>query len=893
MNFLQYKKKVLASLCVSSVLFLSGCGDSKSIDDYVKSAQNSIVKNEFQEAIIALKNAVRIEPQNAKVRAQLGRVYIQHGNASGAEKELRRALDLGGDSNDIIPLLLEAIMFSGQYDEAIEFINNINIDLSPAASDSVTLYRAIGLSYLSQINEHGYVIEKLKSSPNTSYQKVGELFKTLNDEDPLAFSSAVSQLPDVGLEKEIWFFLGKVYLSNQNFSAATAMFNKYQGTREIDLRIKLYQAQSLLGESKFNESEILVDRILEVVEKQPLANQTKGIISYRNGKYKDALLYAEQSINNGLDLKINRLVAGISAYKLERFELSYHYLTSVIDEIPGEHPVRNILIMVQNELGYFSEAAELLKKSNLDDKSFNLLALMSQKLLQTGKTAEAKELIEKSKDITLTTAESNFERGVFRLSLNDLEGILDLEKSLELSPELSKAKKALITAYLTQGKNNKAIDLAKELIEQSPDGHMGYLLLARSYLANENIIASEQALRKGYSVNPENNTTILFLANLLMAKSEWKEALAILYKQLTVKPVNTKILTTYYQASKSAGEVETDNAIQSIKNAARNNASRQDLSLLYGSVLYAEGKFKAAIKELEILNGSELKSEIYWLALGDSYINIGDYEQAKNTLEESLQYQPRNKISLMKLAEVYEKLSSFDLALNLVRKGLIYYPADEKLLSLSIYYSIRIHDYIGANTIIDALPDNMQSTALIKALKGQVLYGMKKYKESIDYLKIQYDIEPNTRHIAMLATAYYKSDLGNRAITTLKKYLDNNAKDVFARGLLAEYAMVHNISLAQEQYEILLQKYPNNVLILNNLAWIEYKLKNYAKAKFHIDKALFKKPDNSKINDTLGMIYLATGKVELAISTFKKALLLAPGDSDILNHLAEAQNTVK
>lgn len=882
--------KLLAAFILG--LSISACSENKTTDEYISEAQTLIQNKNYNEAVIQLKNAVKLAPKNAASRMLLGKLSFLQGNYNSAVKELIKALELGGNVAECTFYLVQSYSKLHEFEDVYRLTNEA-ISLNDAEYIPILTFAGItAVDEGDQAKAKEYLNQAVSIDKASVYGQLSSAYLAyINQEFDRALELTNTLLSSAPEMSESLLLQGNIYLAKNNFKSASESFASYLLKHPSSGHTQLMEIYALLNDEQIDLAEKKVDSVLAVYKEAPLAKQFKAQITYLKKDYLTAIEYAEQSINSGLNSTENRLVAGISAYKLDRFELSYRHLISVIDELPLDHPVRNILIVVQNELGYFSEAAELLKKSDLDDKDFNLLALMSQKLMQTGKSAQAKELIDKSKDIRLNTAESNFARGVFRLSLNDLEGILDLEKSLALSPELTKAKQALITAYISQGQNTKAIALAQELIQQSPDGHMGYILLARSYLANKDIVASEKVLREGYSINPTNNVTILFLTNLLMAKNEWQEARSILEKQLTVKPVNAKILTTYYQASKLAGE--THSAVQAIENAAKNDESREDLRLLYGSVLYAEDNFKAAIKELENLNGAKLESEVYWIALGDSYIKVGDYEQAKTTLEEAVQHLPNYKILRLKLADVYEKLNSFHLALKQVKEGLIYHPKDEKLLSLSIYYSIRIHDYIGADTIVGALPASMQSTPLIKALKGQILYGMKKYEESIDYLKIQYGIEPNTRHIALLATAYYKSEQGKEAIKALEKHLKNNEKDTFAKGLLAEYAMVHDINLAQKNYEDLLKSYPNNVLILNNLAWIEYTLKNYTKAKLYIDKALVNTPENSKVNDTLGMIYLATGKVALAIATFEKALEFAPDDKEIINHLKEAQSFVK
>ena len=59
-------------------------------------------------AIIALKNAIQLDPQAAQPRFELGKIYLQEQDYESAEKELSRALDYGYKPADVLPLLSKA-----------------------------------------------------------------------------------------------------------------------------------------------------------------------------------------------------------------------------------------------------------------------------------------------------------------------------------------------------------------------------------------------------------------------------------------------------------------------------------------------------------------------------------------------------------------------------------------------------------------------------------------------------------------------------------------------------------------------------------------------------------------------------------------------------------------
>jgi tetratricopeptide (TPR) repeat protein len=106
--------------------------------------------------------------------------------------------------------------------------------------------------------------------------------------------------------------------------------------------------------------------------------------------------------------------------------------------------------------------------------------------------------------------------------------------------------------------------------------------------------------------------------------------------------------------------------------------------------------------------------------------------------------------------------------------------------------------------------------------------------------------------------------------------------------LLADLASTVDQELAKKHYLILLDKYPNDVLLLNNVAWMEYMLTNYKMADGFATRALKIDDDNPQILDTAGVIKLKLGNKNEAITLLKKATQLLPEDKDIEQHYQDA-----
>ena len=67
--------KSLSSFIVLSALALTGC-DSKSAEEYIAAAKAQYQNNDTSAAILDLKNAIALAPQNKDARANLGHYYL-------------------------------------------------------------------------------------------------------------------------------------------------------------------------------------------------------------------------------------------------------------------------------------------------------------------------------------------------------------------------------------------------------------------------------------------------------------------------------------------------------------------------------------------------------------------------------------------------------------------------------------------------------------------------------------------------------------------------------------------------------------------------------------------------------------------------------------------------
>lgn len=104
------------------LVLLTACSRTPNTAELKEQARQYAARGEIKAAIIQLKNALQQEPSDGQARLQLGNLYLDAGELPAAEKELRRAKDLGVARNDVLPPLATALLQQAQYGKVMDEI---------------------------------------------------------------------------------------------------------------------------------------------------------------------------------------------------------------------------------------------------------------------------------------------------------------------------------------------------------------------------------------------------------------------------------------------------------------------------------------------------------------------------------------------------------------------------------------------------------------------------------------------------------------------------------------------------------------------------------------------------------------------------------------------------
>ena len=452
---------------------LSGCSKQTS-DEYIQEANQYVSENNPAAAIVALKNAAQLEPKSAQARFELGLFYIQQKQFESAEKELNRALEYGFEPSKVLPLLTQAYQHTGAY-SAISKLEHEQKGLTAVERAEIGYFKVVALSRLNKIDDARVLIEALREIDTSSvFKGLTAAYMQVLDKDYETAATAVSELREQAPQNaEVLKLLAQLKLSLGKPGEAAEIFKDYVQFYPEDKQTTFVLAKLLVDVGELTDAEPYIDELLLINDLNPLLNQLKSATYAHKGDYENALERAEIAITGGIDTLPLRLVAGYASYQTQDYSSTNRHLSYIAGMLPDNHPGLRLLAASQLQLGLSSEAGDVLERlDQLTDEDAALFSKASYELLRDGFEKEAKVLIEKSTDIS-RTAEDLTRLGLLQLSLNNLDGIVNLEEAVSKSPELVSAQTTLGKAYLVTKQYGKALELASSwkkivLMIQSP-----------------------------------------------------------------------------------------------------------------------------------------------------------------------------------------------------------------------------------------------------------------------------------------------------------------------------------------------------------------------------------------------------------------------------------------
>jgi len=858
------KKPILIAFLAIVFIAFTGCSGDETPESYIVTAEEYMKNKKSNHAVVSLKIALKLAPNNIKARELLGQVYFNIGQSLIAEKEIRKALALGGREAVLIPLLAEILMFHSDYEGVIELSSTVKGSIL----EQIKIYQALSLFYVSELSNHLEIITQLKSSENTHYQAIGKLLEAINEKNHDTTQKIIFEIGQKEAIPEVLFFLGKLYLHYKDYEQAIFYFKKYQNDRISDLKTNLFLAKSELERENYKEAELLADAVLKLVPNQSFANYIKAFLLYKNNNYKQSIYHADKAIQNGFVNNTSHIIAGLSNFALNQFESAYEHFKQVKNNIPKNHPVYRIIVITEVKIGKLDEATESVL--NMDDSTQNyskVLLSMSDHFLKLGKYKNAKEILKKVGSIDDISSVELSKIGLMKLSLDDISGLKDIEKVVQNDPESIEYRLMLISAYIHQGQLNKALVVAKNVVNKAPKKVIGYNLTGSLLVKLNKYSEAKKYFDKGLLVNPQNILSFMFKALLAENKNDYELAYKYIEKVLEINPEYLDGILNLYRLSKQKNN--TAEVIEKIKSIALKFNDNREISVAYAAILIKENQAEQASNYLLHLKRKKSIDASIELLLGDSYVKQGKWHKAKSIYTNILKQQPNNSLAFNRLVSVLDNMSQFDEALHIIKTMEIHTQNIDYLYIMKGYFLTKTLKYQDAVDTLKLVSPASQNLKQYKGIFTLAKLGINNEDVNIDDIKKAYEENPSSTYALAISSYYETKKQENLAISFLTQHVNAHERSYGALMVLANLISDEKPDLAIEYYQKALEGHPAHVVVLNNLAWLYLQKNDLEEAVKYIERAIRVAPKTVAILDTYAEILLATGDAEKSVNIYE------------------------
>ncbi|RUA01965.1 MAG: hypothetical protein DSY89_03730 [Deltaproteobacteria bacterium] len=464
--------------------------------------------------------------------------------------------------------------------------------------------------------------------------------------------------------------------------------------------------------------------------------------------------------------------------------------------------------------------------------------------------------------------------------------VLQIEKAVKLDPDSGYLKKELAGLWSEQKKNEKALEILKEVIEQDPDDVDALLMASHAQLALNRTDDAVTTLEKVIAKDAGREESYHTLGGIYIGREDYKNALRV-YRQLVKE--HPESFVGYFFLGKintNLGRPEAaEKAFQKTLLLAPDlEEPRFRLIELYQSQGQAE-KATALYREILTRNPHSVRA-----AMGLALLNHQQPEAAarlENLGRQSLA--DKNVISV--LIRQYIDTEKYDDAIILTEGMLKGAPDSDTLHYLAgLAYDKKENQAMVLHHFRQVTPQTkFYKYAALQI--GFILHEQGKTDEAISQLETlirqfpEY-VEP------FLYLGIFHEDLKQyeAALDSLEKGLrvePENTRLLFREGVI--FDKLGNKEKCIQTMREVIRLDPKHANALNYLGYTYADLgKNLPEAEDLIKAAVQLKPEDGYITDSLGWIYYKTGRYAEALKVLLKAGRLIPDDPTILEHIGDA-----
>lgn len=723
-----------------------------------------------------------------------------------------------------------------------------------------------------------YAAEGQKYLEAGDYEKAALAYKNIQQIDPKDW--------------ENHFHIAELLSKQGKVEPAFREYNLVVSQDEKHVMARVRVGQILLLNNNIADSEKLADEALALEPENIEALVLKaGIL---NAKKEDdaAITTVEKALKISPDNTWATMMLASINVRINKTDEAINILKAAIEKKPDEISLLNMLGGIYASRKQMNDAENILRRIiEIEPKQFDHYKNLATFQIKTNQKDQAEATL---RDAVEKLPENDYVKANLVDFLIDNRSpdvaIAELLPMIEKQPELYSLKFMLVKLQLLKKDKENAELTLNEIIEQDklgPNGIRARNKLANIYITEGKEDQAKSLIKEVLEANPRDSESLAMRGEFELSENKISEAIADFRSVLVDLPNNTGVLKLLAAAHirNKEDSLARENLEKVITIAPTDEQARLDLS----NLLIKAGQKDQAKQQIDNYLQKNPNSLRSLEAMFKIYIMDKLWDKAQDITKRIQQINPKEPLGFYMSGLGYQAANRLDLAIDAFQQALNKKPdAVEPLNELvKTYMALKEPDKAMAKLqqTIKQIPDHMHAYYAI----GEILRSEQKFNDAkIAYNKV-IDLKPNWfapyRSIAIIENAQNNK---NDAINILLKGLE---KTNGALELTIDLARIYHKNGEHakviELYENSYKAHPDVLIVANNLA--SY-LSNYSQSATDLDKALkitepFLKTNNPALLDTVGWIYYKKGNLDQAKENLFKAAELEPRAVQIQFHL--------
>ena len=880
-------KKILLASTVVLLVAAGGAGwYILKYRDPLQQAKMLLAKGDFRGAGLQLRTAVRDSPSNAEAHALLAQLDVAADDPIAAEHEIQQAMKLNWDKGSSLNVLSQAYMRQSKWTDILKEIPAEGAN--PEQTAYYLMTRAVAQRGLNEIDASAETLAKAErlAPQNAEVHLVAARFAQQDGHLDQALNEIDRSLTIEPRRTDALKFKSNLLLVKGDRTGALAELKRAIDEAPGRLDLVIERAALYLALNDDANAAADVAAVLNRDAKNVPAHFVNAVLMIRKNKFAEADTELQK-----IDVVIDRFQRGLYFKAMVKARLGLNgqaedAIMTYVNRAPGDADGVRLLAQIELATQHAGRAIPyLLKAIQSGQRDPETLDLLGRAYAMNGNPREAETTFQQASELARSPADLT-RLASARLQVGDLSGAAsDLQHSLDIAPTQPGAGEALVATALRLGQLERAQQALDQLRQQTGDteavGNLtGLLKLARLDPEGALDAFAATATRFPNSIGPKLNQ-----AKVLLQLNRANDALPILQGILDKSPEQRDALTLYAQILLQQGR--GPDAIEAAERARK--ADPTNLGLINGEAqLYA--RMQQYTKALEVLDTARVAGKMptqLLPTLGSVQLAAGQEQAAKRSFADLVAADPNNLSAVLGDVDLLVRLKDFDGARQVLDDAVQRQPTSLPLLQSRVRLDLLDGGLDRALATADKLRANLAYMPGAATLKGGVYMGAQRFKDAVVAFRDEYQKDPSSQLVVALAQALNAAGDANGAATELLKWQTAHPDDPAVAQLLGTFDITaHRYDSAERNLLIALKAQPNDLVALNNLAWI-YQQKGDKRAREYAQRA-FEQAPTPEVTDTLAWILVQQGEAAKATQLLRSASAGRPQNFAIKYHLAVA-----